>query len=235
MQLDDLLFTQGFGTRYDCAQMILAGAIEALDGTPLTDPEFEVDPQGFQWRWRGHVWTYQEKLLIAMDKPAGYECSMKPSAHPSIMSLLPAPFRKRGVQPVGRLDVDTTGLLLFTDDGRLLHKLIHPKHHVPKTYVASLKHAANDTMVARLLAGVVLDDDPKPVKAQAAVLLTPTTLQLTLTQGKYHQVKRMIAACGNRCEALRRESFGAIQLQDFELQPGQWCLIADARQIWGER
>ncbi|EWS53634.1 Ribosomal small subunit pseudouridine synthase A [Methylibium sp. T29] len=137
-----------------------------------------------------------------------------------MLSLLPTPLRVRGLQPVGRLDEDTTGALLLTDDGTLIHRLTSPKHHVPKVYEITAKHALADEQIARLTEGVVLDDDPQPVRAAAAERTGELTLRLTLTEGKYHQVKRMLAAVGNRCEALHRSRIGALALDD--LPVGQW-------------
>jgi len=167
-----------------------------------------------------------------MHKPAGYECSLKPSAWPGVHTLLPMPLRRRGVQPVGRLDQDTTGLLLLTDDGTLLHKLTSPKHHVPKVYEVLAKHAVTPQQIAALLDGVVLDDSPIAVRADGASLQPDGTLQLTLIQGKYHQVKRMVAAVGNRVERLHRCAFGALALPD-DLAPGQWRWLDDARDVFG--
>jgi 16S rRNA pseudouridine516 synthase len=126
----------------------------------------------------------------------------------------------QGVQAVGRLDQDTTGLLLLTDDGKFIHKMSSPKHHVPKVYDVTTKHPITPDMVSRLLSGVVLDDDPRPVKAAACEKSGDLQLRLTLTEGKYHQVKRMLAAVGNRVEALHRSQIGGLVLND--LAPGQW-------------
>lgn len=127
MILADILFKQGFGTRYDCRSIATSGAV-SIDGRELTDPDEDFDLEGLVLTWRGMQWPVSDNVLIAMNKPTGYECSLKPSAHPSVMNLLPGPLRTRGVQPVGRLDWDTTGLLLFTDNGSLLHRLTHPKN-----------------------------------------------------------------------------------------------------------
>jgi 16S rRNA pseudouridine516 synthase len=162
-----------------------------------------------------------------LHKPAGYECSQKPSTYPSIYTLLPAPIRQRGggaaagVQAVGRLDQDTTGLLLLSDDGKFIHRMSSPRHHVAKVYEVTAKHLVDADQVQKLLAGVVLDDDPKPVRAADCVQSGELTLSLTLTEGKYHQVKRMIAAVGNRVEGLHRSRIGALQLPP-DLAPGQW-------------
>jgi len=132
-----------------------------------------------------------------------------------------------GVQAVGRLDQDTTGLLILSDDGQFIHRMASPKHHVPKVYEVTTKHAVTEADVDALLHGVVLNDDPVPVAAAACERVTPTHLRLTLTEGKYHQVKRMIAAVGNRVEALHRAQMGGLVL-DPVLMPGQWrWLTAD--------
>lgn len=157
----------------------------------------------------------------------------KPRHHPSVLSLLPPPLRTRGVQPVGRLDEDTTGLLLLTDDGALIHRLTSPKWHVPKVYEVGTKHPVTDEQIARLLAGVVLDDDPAPVRAAACERTGERALTLTLTEGKYHQVKRMVAATGNRVETLHRSTFGALVLPD-DLAPARWrWLDADIAIVTG--
>ena len=164
-----------------------------------------------------------------LHKPAGYECSLKPGAWPGVHNLLPVPLRRRGLQPVGRLDQDTTGLLLLTDDGPLLHKLTSPKHHVPKVYEVTCKHPVTPAMCEKLRKGVVLDDDPEPVYADAADPVgegETLHLRLTLLQGKYHQVKRMVAAVSNRVEGLHRSQIGRLTLPE-DLAPGQWRWIED--------
>ena len=216
-----ILFSQGFGTRRECEGLIAAGFV-SLHGQVCDDPWLEVEPAaGLEFGVQGQRWPYREKALVMLHKPAGYECSQKPKHHPSVMSLLPSPLRVRGVQPVGRLDEDTTGLLLLTDDGTLIHRLTSPKHHVPKVYEVGCKHAVDAKQVAALLAGVVLDDDPAPVRAAACEAVGTHGLRLTLTEGKYHQVKRMVAAAGNRVETLHRSRFGALALPE-DLAPGQW-------------
>ncbi len=231
MTLADILFSQGFGTRYDCRQMALSGAV-SVAGVVKDDPDERLDPEGLILSWRGRDWPVCEKAVIAMNKPAGYECSLKPSSHPSVMGLLPGPLRKRAVQPVGRLDQDTTGLLILTDDGALLHRLTHPKKHVDKVYVAELRHPMTEADCARLEAGVVLDDDPRPVAAKCARMIGEKTLELTIAQGKYHQVKRMVAACGNRVDALRRIRVGAFDLPA-DLAPGEWIWLSGPGEILG--
>ena len=226
MRLDDLLFSQGFGTRRECAGLIAAGQVR-LAGERCTDPALALAPEGLAFEVSGQPWLYQATALVLLHKPAGYECSQKPKHWPSVLLLLPPPLRQRGVQPVGRLDQDTTGLLLLTDDGGLIHRLTSPKHHVPKVYEVSTARPVEQDQVAKLLAGVVLDDDPQPVRAEGCEITGEQSLRLTLVQGKYHQVKRMVAAVGNHCEGLHRSAFGALTLADGPA-PGQWRFVTDA-------
>jgi 16S rRNA pseudouridine516 synthase len=226
MRLDDLLFSQGFGTRRECAGLIVGGQLR-LAGEKLTDPALDVDPEGLAFEVSGQPWTYYATALVLLHKPAGYECSQKPKHWPSVMLLLPAPLRRRGVQPVGRLDQDTTGVLLLTDDGGLIHRLTSPKHHVPKVYEVTTARPVDEAQARRLREGVVLDDDPKPVRAEGCEITGEQALRLTLVQGKYHQVKRMVAAVGNHCEALHRSAFGALTLSDGPA-PGHWRFVTDA-------
>jgi 16S rRNA pseudouridine516 synthase len=233
MQLQDVLFSQGFGTRRVCAGLVQQGHV-TVAGRKVTDADAEFDSHGLRFCVDGVEWEYQENAYLMLHKPAGTECSRKPSAYASIYTLLPAPLRQRpqkgavqGVQAVGRLDQDTTGLLLLTDDGQFIHRMSSPRHHVPKVYEVSVKHAVEDRQLERLLAGVALEDDPRPVRAAACERMGERQLRLTLTEGKYHQVKRMVAAAGNRVEALHRSQIGALVLPA-DLRPGQWRWLATA-------
>ena len=199
-----------------------------------SDAAAEVDAQGLRFTVDGVDWEYHERAYVMLHKPAGTECSRKPSAYPSIYTLLPAPLRQRpqkgavqGVQAVGRLDQDTTGLLLLTDDGQFIHRMSSPRHHVPKVYEVVTKHPVDETQLRRLLEGVTLEDDPKPVRAAACEATGERQLRLTLTEGKYHQVKRMVAAAGNRVEGLHRSRIGNLALPA-DLAPGQWRWLQPA-------
>jgi 16S rRNA pseudouridine516 synthase len=224
ISLAQLLFTQGFGTRRECAALAASGRV-SISGQVQDDPQAAFDREGLVFSVDGIDWPYQEHALLMLHKPAGYECSQKPSHHPSVLSLLPPPLRTRGVQPVGRLDADTTGLLLLTDDGALIHRLTSPKKHVAKVYLAQCAEPVSDAQLAGLRQGVLLKDDPLPVRATEAERAGPRTLRLTLTEGKYHQVKRMVAAVGNHVQALHRERFGALELPK-DLAAGRWRWVA---------
>ena len=232
--LQDILYSQGFGTRRICSGLVQQGLVRVGDDPqPCTDPLALFEPEGLVFHVRGERWVWQAHAYLMLHKPAGTECSQKPGAWPSIYTLLPAPLRARpagaasGVQAVGRLDQDTTGLLLLSDDGRFIHRLTSPRHHVPKVYEVTCKHAVTPQQLERLLAGVVLDDDPKPVRAAGAERTGEQQLRLTLTEGKYHQVKRMMAAVGNRVEGLHRSRIGSLVLGD-DLPPGRWRWLTAA-------
>ena len=231
MHLTQLLFTQGFGTRRECDALIAHGQVE-IGGRVVDEPRHEVAAEGLVFRVQGRDWPYREKALLLLHKPAGYECSRRPRHHPGVLSLLPPPLRTRGVQPIGRLDEDTTGVLLLTDDGALIHRLTSPKKHVPKVYEIGARHALTPEQIERLLAGVLLEDDPRPVRAAACESTGERSLRLTLLEGKYHQVKRMLAAVGNRVEALHRSAFGAVTLPP-TLAPGQWIWLDGPQAIDG--
>ncbi len=224
MRWSQLLFSQGFGTRRDCEALIHGGFVEH-QGALVEQDDILLAHDDLPFRVEGQDWVYRAQALLMLNKPAGYECSQRPSAWPGVLTLLPPPLRTRskgGVQPIGRLDQDTTGLLLLTDDGALIHRVTHPKHHVPKVYEVQTAEPVTEVQLAKLRAGVVLNDDPQPVRAAACEATAERALRLTLTEGKYHQVKRMIAAVGNHVNGLHRSAFGSLTLDPVALPPGRW-------------
>jgi 16S rRNA pseudouridine516 synthase len=236
LSLENILYTQGFGSRRICTALVEAGrvSVPSFSANEVLVPSDEFSIQSLRFRVDDIEWPFEDKAYIALNKPSGIECSQKPKSHPSVYTLLPAPLRDRpnpggtpGVQAVGRLDQDTTGLLLLSDDGKFIHRMSSPKHHVPKVYEVTTTDAISDEAIARLLKGVVLEDDPKPVRAAACVKREVKQLSLTLTEGKYHQVKRMIAAVGNHVEALHRSQVGGYVLPD-DLKSGEWCWLGAA-------
>ncbi|TCJ14688.1 pseudouridine synthase [Parasulfuritortus cantonensis] len=226
MALERILQSQGFGTRKACRALVRAGRV-AVAGVAAADPFAEFAVDGLVFQVDGGDWQYREKAYVMLNKPAGYECSRSPKHHPSVLELLPEPLRNRDVQPVGRLDEDTTGLLLFSDDGQFVHRLISPRHKVAKVYEVTAKHVVGADQVAALLAGVQLHDEPGPIAAAACTVVAERVVHLTLTEGKYHQVKRMLAAVGNRVEALRRIAVGPLQLPE-DLAEGAWRWLEEA-------
>lgn len=220
MKAERLLQSQGFGSRKECRSIIRAGLF-VIDGEVIEDPFVELNAEGLEFEVDGTPWRYREKAYIMLNKPTDHECSHKPQHHPSVFALFPYELVRRDVQCVGRLDHDTTGLLLFSDDGQFIHKWSSGKKRIPKTYEIQTKHEITDEMIAMLLEGVQLHDEPAPILAAACVRQGPNQLSMTVTEGKYHQVKRMVAAAGNRVEALHRSSVGGLVLPA-DLQPGEW-------------
>lgn len=233
MKLQQTLYSQGFGTRRECAALVARGAV-SIAGAVQHSGEADVNVDGLVLTVDGNDWPYHERAYVMLNKPAGFECSHKPTQWPSVYELLPKPLRQRptkssvnGVQAIGRLDQDTTGLLVLSDDGQFIHRMASPRHHVPKMYLVTTRHPVDDAAIGALLTGVVLNDDPEPVVAAACHRVSDTVIRLTLTEGKYHQVKRMLAAVGNRVEALHREQMGGLTL-DSELAEGRWRWLTAA-------
>ena len=225
MNLIKYLQAQGIGSRRQC-QWLVQNALIQINGGTQSNGKAEVQPETVQSLTvdgEEAVVIPLPHFYILLNKPAGYEVSHKPRDYPSVFTLLPDQVRAADIQAVGRLDADTTGVLLITNDGQFNHRMTSPKHKVDKIYRATLKHAADPSLCAQLQAGVLLHDDNETVAAQEAILQNPTTLLMTITEGKYHQVKRMVAAAGNRVEHLHRLQFGPWDTQD--LQAGEWRFI----------
>ncbi|MDO6385889.1 MULTISPECIES: pseudouridine synthase [unclassified Uliginosibacterium] len=227
MQLDRILQSQGFGSRKECRKLVRDGEVK-IGGVVATDPFAEYEEKGFQFEIAEWEWEYSEKVYVALYKPAGYECSHKPKHNESIYHLLPEPLVARDVQSVGRLDVDTTGLLLFSDDGQFIHAISSAKRQVTKSYRATTNQPVRDEEIAQLLAGVQLIDEPEPVAALEARKVGEKQIELVIDHGKYHLVKRMIAAAGNHVDKLHRYGVGGLSMEDGtlpEMEPEDWCYL----------
>lgn len=224
LTLDRILNTQGFGTRKYCRQLIAASEV-SIAGNIISDINLTLETEGLEFTIFDETWRFREQVYIALNKPANFECSRKPSHHPGVLTILPDQFTLRDVQPVGRLDHDTTGLLLMSDDGAFIHKQSSPKHHVPKVYVATTFEAVTPALIELLLKGVKLHDEPTPLAAESCKMIGEYQLEIVLEQGKYHQVKRMLAAAGNHCVALNRAQIGNLKLSRLGLATGKWCYL----------
>jgi 16S rRNA pseudouridine516 synthase len=229
LSLDRILQSQGFGTRKYCRALIDDGEV-SIDGTPQTKYRITFETEGLVLQIFDEEWAVREHVYLALNKPANFECSRKPSHHPGVLTLLPEQFTWRDVQPVGRLDHDTTGMLLMSDDGPFIHAQSSPKRHVPKVYQATTQEPVTPELVKQLLAGVQLHDEPAPLAALVCEQRGTHQLEIVLEQGKYHQVKRMLAAAGNHCSALHRSAIGSLTLESLGLQEGEWCYL-DAAQL----
>jgi 16S rRNA pseudouridine516 synthase len=224
MTLDRILQSQGFGTRKWCRELITDGEVR-IAGEVCTDYRATPDTSGLVFTLFDEEWVYREHVYIALNKPPDIECSRKPSHHPGVLSLLPEQFSWRDVQPVGRLDHDTTGLLLLSDDGAFIHAQSSPKKHIPKLYLASTHDPVTPELLTQLTNGVKLHDEPAPLAAQSCSMVSSHQIEIVLEQGKYHQVKRMLAAAGNHCSALRRIAIGGLTLEALGLEEGEWCYL----------
>lgn len=224
LTLDRILQSQGFGSRNYCRQLVDAGEV-TINGVAVTDNNTRFSLENFSFSVFGEEWLYRKQVYLAIHKPENVECSRKPSHHPGVLSLLPEQFTWRDVQPVGRLDHDTTGLLLMSDDGAFIHAQSSPKRHVPKHYRATTQDPVTSTLVSQLLTGVQLHDEITPLAAVSCSIVDAHTLDIVLEQGKYHQVKRMLAAAGNHCRALKRITIGGLTLEALALEEGEWCYL----------
>ena len=228
LRLDRLLANLGYGSRADVGRLASRGHV-MLDGAPLRDTgqRIALTPDlSARLTVDGAPLDPLPGLVVLMHKPVGLTCSHKDDG-PLVHDLLPDRWRRRSpaISSVGRLDKETSGLLLLTDDGALLHRIISPKRHIPKTYRATLARPLDGTEAATFAAGtLMLKGETVPLAPATLVAVSPTEAQLTITEGRYHQVRRMFAAVGNHVEALHRERLGGLTLPA-DLAPGQWRLL----------
>jgi 16S rRNA pseudouridine516 synthase len=238
-RLDRLLANLGYGSRKD-VQALIAGGKVVLDGKILKDvgTKVAVTPDlPDRMTIRSRPVDPPAPLVLIMHKPLGVVCSHKEDGE-RIYDLLPKRWQIRdpGLSTVGRLDKDTSGLILITDDGDYLHRVISPKRHVPKTYLATLDRPLNGSEGALFAAGeLMLEGEEKPLLPAELDVVDPLHARLTITEGRYHQVRRMFAAAGNHVNALHRERIGGLVLP-VDLEPGQYRILpaAEAEQVFGD-
>ncbi|MBR7799188.1 pseudouridine synthase [Undibacterium fentianense] len=224
LSFDRILQSQGFGTRKYCRELIEDGEV-TIQGVVHDNFKALIETKDLVFTVFGEEWTFREHVYLCLNKPANFECSRKPSHHPGVLTLLPEQLAWRDVQPVGRLDHDTTGMLLMSDDGPFIHAQSSPKRHIPKLYVATTAEPVTSDLIEQLLSGVQLHDEPAPLAALRCEKIGDFQLQIVLEQGKYHQVKRMLAAAGNHCSALARTTIGQLSLESLGLEEGEWCYL----------
>jgi 16S rRNA pseudouridine516 synthase len=227
-RVDKLLGSMGYGSRTEMARLGKAGGI-VLDGVDLTDvsKRIAVTPDlTARMEIDGQPLDPVPGLVMMLHKPLGMTCSRKEDGA-LVYDVLPPRWRRRdpAISTIGRLDKQTTGLLLLTDDGDLLHRVISPKRHVAKVYRATLARPLVGTEGDVFAAGgLVLEGEDKPLSPAVLEVLSPTEARLTVTEGRYHMVRRMFAAVGNHVEGLHRERVGGLALPD-DLAPGAWRLL----------
>lgn len=228
-RIDKLLSTMGYGSRSDMARMAKVGGI-TLDAAPLLDvtKRIPVTPDlPARMKIDGEALDPLAGLVILLNKPLGMTCSHK-EIGPLVHDILPTRWRRRSpaISSVGRLDKQTSGLLLLTDDGDLLHRIISPKRSVKKIYRAKLARPLKGTEGDLFASGqLVLEGEDRPLAPAELHVVSETEVLLAITEGRYHQVRRMFAAIGNHVEELHRERLGGISLPE-RMTPGQWKLLS---------
>lgn len=222
MRLDQFVSQATGLSRSDAQRRIRWGRVR-VDGKGIVKPAVHIDPAASVLLDDRPI-TLPDALYIMLHKPAGVISATEDPAHRTVLDLIDHPHRHT-LHVVGRLDKDTTGLLLLTNDGDWSHRITSPKHHVPKTYLATLAEPLTEEAAGQLQSGVLLHGESSPVQASEVQILPEQQVRLTIHEGKYHQVKRMLAAVGNRVVALHRERIGGLMLPG-DLLEGEWRELA---------
>ena len=224
-RLDKILAATGRWSRKEAKALIRAGRV-LVDGSQPAGPEQKVG-EGRTVLVDGHPISTEKYTYIMLHKPAGVVSSTEDPREQTVLSLLPREMRKIGLFPVGRLDKDTEGLLLLTNDGQLAHRLLSPARHVDKVYYAEVDGILTEADSDAFRSGMTLGDGTRCLPAELEPLEGPGQCLVTLREGKYHQVKRMLAARGKPVTYLKRLSMGPLRL-DPDLPPGAWRPLEDA-------
>lgn len=231
LRLDRLLANMGYGSRREVQSLVDAGLV-TLDGAEIEDADRRIAvtrdlPE--RMRVQGRPLDPPPGLALMLHKPLGVTCSHK-EAGPLVYSLLPERWRRRdpAISTIGRLDKETSGLLLMTDDGSLLHRIISPRANIPKRYHVTLDRPLRGDEAEIFAAGtLMLENEDKPLLPAQMEVISSTSAYLTLTEGRYHQVRRMFAALGNHVTVLHRDRIGGLTLPE-DLPPGQYRLLGEA-------
>ncbi len=219
-RLDGFLTACGAASRKEAAAAIRRGEV-TVNGLPVRDPAAKIDERDARIIFRGTPLFYSPYLYVMLNKPAGFVSATEDKRLPYVLTLLSPEHQRRGLFPVGRLDRDTVGLLLMTDDGETAHRLLSPKRGIEKIYRFTCENPLTDSDVSRFAAGLTVDGGELCRPARLSPDPGGLSGCVTLTEGKYHEVKRMFQAVGNRILSLERISFGGIPL-DPALSRGQW-------------
>lgn len=213
-RLDKFLSTNKIGTRSEVKSLLKKGVV-TVNGEIVKDPSFKVDAVCDEIKFNGKLITDKKFIYLIMNKPQDVVSATEDNYDKTVIDLLSDEDKAYNPFPVGRLDKDTVGLLILTNDGELNHRLISPKHHVKKTYFARLRDEANADLILKFKEGITLTDGYKCKEADLEINSEkPTEIKLTITEGKFHQVKRMFEAVNNKVLYLRRISFGNIKIDE---------------------
>ena len=223
-RLDKIISATGKKSRREVREMVRQGRV-LVDGKPAPAADMKVDPQAAVILLDGEPLGYEKFTYVMLHKPAGVLTATEDRRQETVLDLLPPELRRRALSPVGRLDKDTEGLLLLTNDGQLAHRLLSPKSNVDKVYYARVDGALEPGDIAVFAAGMTLGDGLECLPAGLEIL-SPTEALVTLREGKFHQVKRMLAARGKPVLYLKRLSMGRLRL-DPALAPGAWRMLTE--------
>jgi 16S rRNA pseudouridine516 synthase len=227
MRIDKVLSNLGYGSRKDVKKLLKDGAVK-VNSAVIKDAKHHVDPEKDSITLNGEEIHYREFIYLMMNKPPGVISATEDNRDETVIDLLEIEDQVFEPFPVGRLDKDTEGLLLITNDGQLSHKLLSPKKHVPKTYFAVIEGEVTEEDIEAFKQGVTLDDGYETKPGELVILKSGLTsdIELTITEGKFHQVKRMFQAVGKRVIYLKRLSMGPLQL-DETLELGEYRELTD--------
>jgi 16S rRNA pseudouridine516 synthase len=220
MRLDKLIANAGLASRSEISKAVRGGRV-TVNGAVAKTPALQVDPDRDAVVYCGKSVCYREHIYIMLNKPEGYVSATEDKSLPYVTELLPEELQKRELFPVGRLDRDTVGMMILTNNGQLAHVLLSPKHHVEKEYIFTAKVPMKEGVEDEFRNGVTLADGYECKSAKIELDSDRMGGKITLTEGKYHQIKRMVAAQDNRVMTLERVSFGGISL-DRSLERGEW-------------
>ncbi len=218
MRLDRLISSQGRYSRNEVKKLIRDGLV-TVNGEKAATSDIQVDPAVSEVVIAGEPFVYREHIYLMLNKPEGVVSATDDRLHRTVLDLVPPEFFRPGLFPAGRLDADTTGFVLITDDGDFAHRILSPKNHVEKTYIAELADPITDEDVEKLEEGIVLKDGFECLPSKIRVL-DERIIEIKICEGKYHQIKRMLAATGNRVLVLKRTEIGGLPL-DIDLLPGK--------------
>ena len=219
-RLDKILASQGTLSRKEVKEMIRKGRIQ-LNGTVVKDSSVKVDENKDIVKIDGTEITLKKHIYIMLNKPQGVVSASDSDKDETVVDLVPDELYRKGLFPAGRLDKDTTGFVLITDDGDFAHRILSPKNHIFKTYIAGLQHELSDEDIKSLENGITLGDGTVLKEAKVEVIEGDKPfVRIMICEGKYHQVKRMFAATGNKVVSLHRLKMGQLQLDD-SLKPGE--------------
>ena len=219
MRLDKFLCEMGIGTRSEVKSYLKKGQV-TVNGEIVKKPEVKIEEEKDQICFQGNLLSYEAVQYFLLNKPSGCVTATRDSLSETVMSFLPEN-RREDLFPVGRLDKDTEGLLLITNDGQLAHELLSPKKHVDKTYYAVIEGEIKEEHIRQFLEGVDIGDETLTMPAKLKILKSGdiSEIELTIQEGRFHQVKRMFEAVGRKVTYLKRISMGTLTLGN--LQPGQ--------------